>query len=104
MDAIKRVVDFLSANPVDELLLEGHADSRGSEDYNLTLGSRRAEAAQEAMIALGFPAERSRIVSYGEYRPAVFGEGHDAWAQNRRVVFVFGNYLEKIAEIHCGDG
>ena len=55
------------------------------------------------MIALGFPAERSRIVSYGEYRPAVLGKGHDVWPKNCRVVFVIGNYPEKIPEIHRGN-
>lgn len=101
-DLIKRAIEFLGKYPVEELLLEGHTDARGPDDYNLSLGLRRAGAAKATMTALGFPTERIRLVSYGEFRPAVLGEGPDVWAQNRRVVFVIGNYLGDPPEIPCG--
>jgi peptidoglycan-associated lipoprotein len=66
------------------LLIEGHCDERGTEQYNLALGDRRANSAKDYLVTLGVDAGRIRTVSYGEERP--FEEGHDdnAWAQNRR--------------------
>ncbi|HYO74905.1 MAG TPA: OmpA family protein [Thermoanaerobaculia bacterium] len=66
------------------LLVEGHCDERGTEQYNLALGDRRANSARDFLVALGVDGTRIRTVSYGEERP--FEEGHDdsAWAQNRR--------------------
>lgn len=70
------------------LLIEGHCDERGTEQYNLALGDRRANAAKDYMVTLGVDASRIRTVSYGEERP--FEEGHDdsAWSQNRRAHLV----------------
>ena len=70
------------------LLIEGHCDERGTEQYNLALGDRRANAAKEYLVTLGVDASRIRTVSYGEERP--FNEGHDesAWSQNRRAHLV----------------
>ena len=71
-----------------KLLLEGHCDERGTEQYNLALGDRRANIARDYLVTLGVEANRIRTVSYGEERP--FEEGHDdnAWAQNRRAHLV----------------
>ncbi len=71
-----------------KLLVEGHCDERGTEQYNLALGDRRANIARDYLVTLGVDASRIRTVSYGEERP--FEEGHDdsAWAQNRRAHLV----------------
>jgi peptidoglycan-associated lipoprotein len=71
-----------------KLLIEGHCDERGTEQYNLALGDRRANTARDYLVTLGVDASRIRTVSYGEERP--FEEGHDdsAWAQNRRAHLV----------------
>ena len=70
------------------LLIQGHCDERGTEQYNLALGDRRANVAKDYLVTLGIDASRIRTVSYGEERP--FEEGHDdaAWAQNRRAHLV----------------
>jgi peptidoglycan-associated lipoprotein len=70
------------------LLIEGHCDERGTEQYNLALGDRRANSAKDYLVTLGVDAGRIRTVSYGEERP--FEEGHDdnSWAQNRRAHLV----------------
>lgn len=70
------------------LLIEGHCDERGTEQYNLALGDRRANSAKDYLVTLGIDAARIRTVSYGEERP--FEEGHDeaAWSQNRRAHLV----------------
>jgi len=103
---MKELADLFNADPDVVFVLEGHTDSRGPEDYNLALGCRRAEAAREAMIELGFPTERLQIVSYGEYRPAVrptvLGETPDIWAQNRRVVFVTKDAAQGFVGPNCG--
>ncbi|MDR2051566.1 MAG: OmpA family protein [Deltaproteobacteria bacterium] len=65
----------------------GHADERGTEDYNLALGERRARAALEYMISLGVPADRLRALSLGKKFPLVGGKGESAWSQNRRDEF-----------------
>ena len=68
--------------------LEGHADERGTREYNLALGERRANAAREYMVSLGLDPNRLRIVSFGKERPAVAGSIDSAYAQNRRSVLV----------------
>lgn len=71
--------------------IEGHADERGTREYNLALGERRANAAKNYLVSLGVPAERLSTVSYGEERPASTGSNESAWAQNRRAVTVVLN-------------
>src|SRR5947207_1296549 len=75
---------WLKAHPQYSLLIEGHSDERGTEQYNLALGDRRANTAKEYLATLGVDSSRMRTVSYGEERP--FDPGHDesAWAKNRR--------------------
>ena len=70
------------------LLIEGHCDERGTEQYNLALGDRRANAAKDYMVTLGVDASRIRTVSYGEERPIEPGSSEAAWSQNRRAHLV----------------
>lgn len=69
------------------LNIEGHCDERGTRDYNLALGERRASAVRDYLVALGINSGRLSTISYGKERPAVLGSNDDAWAQNRRGVF-----------------
>ena len=66
------------------LTIEGHCDKRGSDDYNLALGDRRAAAVKRYLVDLGVPSSRFDEVTYGESRPAVRGEGESVWRRNRR--------------------
>ncbi|MFQ5700405.1 MAG: peptidoglycan-associated lipoprotein Pal [Acidobacteriota bacterium] len=70
------------------VLIEGHCDERGTNEYNLALGDRRANAARVFLINLGVPASRIRTISYGEERPADPRHNEEAWARNRRAAFV----------------
>ena len=81
-------VEFLKKYPNDQLLIEGHCDERGTREYNLALGERRANATKEFLIANGVQATRLKTISYGKERPAVLGSNEAAWAQNRRAVGV----------------
>ena len=79
---------WLKANPAALVLIEGHADERGTNEYNLALGERRAVSARTYLVSLGIPADRIKTVSYGKEFP--FDPGHDegAWSKNRRAHFV----------------
>ena len=78
----------IEAGNMRRVRLEGHADERGSTDYNLSLGQRRAEAVKAYMVNLGISVDDLVAVSYGEERPAERGFGENAWSRNRRVEFV----------------
>ena len=65
------------------VVLEGRCDERGTREYNLALGERRAMAARNYLMAQGVSADRIRIISYGKEKPVVFGSSEDAWSQNR---------------------
>lgn len=82
-NALTRAVDLLPE--LDAVLLAGHADERGTTQYNLALGARRAEAVRAYLVELGADPARLRTVSYGEEHPAADGDGEHAWAKNRRV-------------------
>ena len=69
--------------------LEGHADERGTREYNLALGERRANAVRAYLAAQGVSRSQIEVISYGEEKPAVAGSGESAWAQNRRVEFKY---------------
>jgi peptidoglycan-associated lipoprotein len=71
-----------------QVTIEGHCDERGTREYNMALGARRANAARTYLVALGVPSTRIQTVSYGAERPAVLGTGESVWAQNRRAVTV----------------
>jgi peptidoglycan-associated lipoprotein len=79
----------LVANPGTTIRLEGHTDERGSREYNIGLGERRAQAVRRALMLQGVRAEQLTTVSYGEERPAVTGSDDEAWAMNRRVEIVY---------------
>ncbi len=71
-----------------QVTIEGHCDERGTNEYNLALGQRRAEAVRQALIAEGVSAGQVATVSYGEERPVALGHDEDSWWQNRRGVLV----------------
>ena len=83
--------EWLARYPNVRVTIEGHADERGTREYNLALGERRANAAKNYLVSLGIPANRVSTVSYGEERPAAMGSSESAWAQNRRAVTVVMN-------------
>jgi len=71
-----------------KVVIEGHCDERGTNEYNMNLGDQRSNAARQYLINLGVPASRIRTISYGEERPADPGHGEEAWARNRRSEFL----------------
>jgi peptidoglycan-associated lipoprotein len=75
---------YLAANPGAQLRLEGHADERGSREYNIALGQRRSDGVKKMMILLGVREDQVESVSLGEEKPRAQGSTEDAWAQNRR--------------------
>jgi peptidoglycan-associated lipoprotein len=79
---------WLKGKPAAMLTVEGHADERGTREYNLALGDRRAGAVRDYLVAQGVPSGRIRTLSYGKERPVVVGHDESAWAQNRRGVSV----------------
>ena len=79
---------FLVANPGQHLTLEGNTDERGSREYNIALGDRRALSVQRILELNGASAEQVTIVSYGEEKPLDMGQNEEAWAKNRRAAFV----------------
>ena len=85
---LNRQAAFLSLNPALMIVIEGHADERGTREYNLALGDRRATAVRDYLVAKGINSARVRTVSYGKERPAVAGSDEAAWAKNRRAATV----------------
>ncbi|BAV65033.1 peptidoglycan-associated lipoprotein Pal [Sphingobium cloacae] len=83
---------WLQQNPNVRVTIEGHADERGTRDYNIALGERRANAAKNYLASLGIDPGRITTVSYGKERPAALGSDESAWAQNRRAVTVTVQY------------
>ncbi len=77
---------WLGTNEIVSLTIEGHADERGTREYNLALGERRANSVRDYLIVLGVPADRLSIVSFGKERPADPASNEAAWAKNRRAV------------------
>jgi len=85
---IEAVADYLRANAAKKLIIEGHCDERGSAEYNLALGERRALAVRSYLVGLGIDAARMQTSSFGEERPAAQGTGEAVWRLNRRAEFV----------------
>ena len=81
-------VQWLLRYPNKRITIEGHTDERGTRDYNLALGERRANAAKNYLVGLGVQPSRITTVSYGKERPKALGSNEAAWAQNRRAVTV----------------
>ena len=79
---------WLLANPNVRASIEGHADERGTREYNMALGERRANAARDFLVAQGVPVGRLLVTSWGKERPVAPGSNEEAWAQNRRAVTV----------------
>jgi peptidoglycan-associated lipoprotein len=85
---LRQKVEILQRSPAIELRIEGHADERGSTEYNIALGTRRAESVRQFFSGFGLAGERFSIVSYGEERPLVVESSEAAWARNRRAQFI----------------
>ena len=81
---LDNVADFMSKNADANIRIEGHCDERGTSEYNLALGDRRANSAKKYLVDLGISAERLSTISYGEEKPADPGHDEAAWAKNRR--------------------
>jgi peptidoglycan-associated lipoprotein len=86
--ALDAKAQVLRESPAIRLRIEGHADERGSTEYNIALGSRRATSVLSYLTGFGLPASRFEVASYGEERPLARGENEQAWGQNRRAEFV----------------
>ncbi len=86
-NTLRTKASILRANPALEIRVEGHADERGSTEYNIALGQRRAESVRTFLTGYGIPATRISTISYGKERPAVEGSNEQAWALNRRAEF-----------------
>ncbi len=80
---------YLAENPGAQVTLEGHADERGTREYNIALGEKRARAVRQLMAFLGAAGRQLDTVSYGEERPAVEGQDEESWQLNRRVEIVY---------------
>ena len=90
--ALQMQAQYLAQYPNISVTIEGHADERGTREYNLALGERRANSAKNYLVSLGIAANRIRTVSYGEERPVATASTPEAWAKNRRAVTVVINY------------
>ncbi|MBR0647950.1 peptidoglycan-associated lipoprotein Pal [Plastoroseomonas hellenica] len=85
---LQRQAEWMQRNSSVTVQIEGHADERGTREYNLALGQRRANAARDTLVAGGVAGARVSTISYGKDRPAALGSDESAWAQNRRAVTV----------------
>ena len=85
---ISAVADYLKSNSSDAVRIEGHCDERGTEEYNRSLGERRALAIREALAGMGIDPSRVDTLSYGKDRPEATGHDESAWRKNRRGVFI----------------
>lgn len=85
---VEALAAWMNNYPATTITIEGHADERGTREYNLALGERRANSVRDYLVALGIDSSRLSTISYGKERPAVLGSNEEAWAQNRRGVFV----------------
>ncbi len=88
MATLQNQAQWLQRNPAVRVTLEGHADERGTRDYNIALGERRANAAKNYLASLGIDPSRISVISYGKERPAELGSTEEAYAKNRRAVTV----------------
>jgi peptidoglycan-associated lipoprotein len=86
-EVLKRKAEWLRSNPNISVIIEGHTDDRGTVEYNLALGERRASSAMSFLVDLGIPESRMTTISYGKEKPADPGHNETAWATNRRVHF-----------------
>lgn len=87
-ETLRANAEFLRQNPEAKIVVEGHTDERGADEYNLALGERRANAAKNYLVSVGIDAARLSTVSYGKERPVALGSDEASWARNRRAVTV----------------
>ena len=85
---LEKQAAWLKRYPAVQVTVEGHADERGTREYNLALGEKRANSAKDFLVANGIPANRVKVISYGKERPVALGHDEASWAQNRRAVTV----------------
>lgn len=86
--ALSKNAEYLSKQSGVKIRIEGNCDERGSDDYNMALGERRAKAAKDYLVNLGIASDRIATISYGEEKPADAGHSEAAWAKNRRAEFI----------------
>jgi len=87
-DQLRKNAEWMAANAGKNVTLEGHCDERGTSEYNMALGERRAQATKESMSSFGVDSARMSTVSFGEEKPFDIGHDEAAWSKNRRVHFV----------------
>ncbi len=87
-EALRQNAEWLKSHPGSKVRIEGHCDERGTTEYNLALGEKRANAAKRYLVSLGIKRGRISTISYGKERPADPGHSEEAWAKNRRAVLV----------------
>jgi peptidoglycan-associated lipoprotein len=87
-ETLKTNAGWLRSNPSSRIEIEGHCDERGTNEYNLALGAKRAQAAKDYLVSLGIPAERVSTISYGEEIPVCKEQNESCWQKNRRARFV----------------
>lgn len=85
---LQEKANFLKRYPIVTVTIEGHCDERGTNEYNLALGERRAHSAWQYLVNLGIEPNRMTTISYGEEKPIAFGHDEESWAKNRRAHFV----------------
>ena len=90
-DTLRKQANWLRENSSINVVVEGHADERGTREYNLALGERRANAAKDYLITYGISADRILVISYGKERPVDSGSNPLSWSKNRRSVTVKAN-------------
>lgn len=86
--AMKAIASWMTKNNGARLSVEGHCDERGTNEYNLALGDRRAKAVRDSLVALGVPSSKIDLISYGEEKPLCKEQSEECWAKNRRAHFV----------------
>jgi len=85
---LENIASWLSKNPNTKILIEGHCDERGTNEYNIALGDRRAKSARDFLVALGISQSRIEMISYGEEKPVCNEHTEECWSKNRRAHFV----------------
>jgi peptidoglycan-associated lipoprotein len=91
-DVIAAHARLLSSNPDVSVVLEGHADERGTREYNLAMGERRAKSVDQLLVLQGVAQSQIQVISFGEERPVALGHDEDAWRLNRRVEILYSGY------------
>jgi peptidoglycan-associated lipoprotein len=86
-ETLEKNAEIINLDPLSQIQIEGHCDERGTEEYNLALGEKRATAAKSYLVSLGIEDSRIYTISYGEERPEEPGHTEDAWSKNRRAIF-----------------